>query len=456
MKSIKKALAYNLSKRYPRLKYTILLTLVFSSVLESAFAANHYVRAGASGNGSGADWTNAYTTLPATLVRGDTYIVAGGSYSSYTFDDAVSGTALITIRKASSAAPYQDNLVAGWSSSYETTQASWTGWIFTQSFYTLDGITPGTTKWPTSNLGFKVTATNYPIQIGSARAASNNTFRNVEISTPGSGSDTEQFGVFESDNFASINNTWSYCYFHGNQNAVHAAGGNISNWIFEYTYFDKNWSSSAHHGEQFSIWGASNLVIRYNYFNSYGGTGLIMAGGDGVTESNIQVYGNVLYNLGLNNGTTGATNGAFGTMDSGGSTHLTNWKIYNNTFINGDVRLSIPSGGSTSGWQIANNLFYNATTDTFNGTPSGTYDYNDASVSWGWPTGSHDQVMSANPFVNLTSGDYHLANDTDTWTALPSPYNVDPDGVQRTSSRGAFQFGGLRPGTPTQLTGMVQ
>jgi len=430
---------------------------VFASASTPAFAANHYVRAGASGNGSGADWTNAYTTLPSSLVRGDTYVVAGGSYGGHEFADPVSGTALITIRKASSAAPYSDNLIAGWNSTYETTQASWTSsWVFTQSYYLIDGITPGKSKWPTSNLGFKITDADYPIQIGSVRASSNNTFRNVEITTAGPGPNTEQFGVFESDNFASINNTWSYCYFHGSQNAFHPAGGNISNWIIEYSYFDVNWSSSLHHGEQFSIWGASNLIIRYNYFNGYAGTGLIMAGGDGVTENNIQVYGNVLFNLGLN--PAGEGNGAFGTMDSGGSTHLTNWKIYNNTFVNGDVMTSIPSGGSTSGWQVYNNLFYNATTDMFNGTPSGTYDYNYSSASWNWPAGAHDQVSSANPFVNLASGDYHLANDTDTWTTLPAPYNVDPDGVPRTSSRGAFQFGGggLQPGAPTQLSGVAK
>jgi hypothetical protein len=438
------------------MKYPALCSLVFFSVVPSAFATTHYVKAGATGSGSGTDWTNAYPSLPASLIRGDTYVVAGGSYGAHTFSDPTSGTTLITIRKASSASAYQDNLVAGWNSTFETTQAAWSGgWILTQSYYRLDGITPGT-NWPTSKLGFSVTASNYPIQIGSARAAANLTFRNVEIYTVGPGPDTEQFGVFESDDYASINNTWSYCYFHGSQNAVHAAGGNISNWVFEYSYFDTNWSSSAHHGEQFSVWGASNLIIRYDYFNSYNGTGLIMAGGDGVTENDIQAYGNVMYNLGLNNGTTGPTNGAFGTMDSGGSTNLTNWKIYNNTFVNGDVRLSIPSGGSTSGWQVENNLFYNATTDTFNGLPSGTYDYNYyASGSWGWPSGSHDQASSADLFVNFASGDYHLASDTNAWTTLPSPYDVDPSGTPRSSSRGAFQFGGARPAAPTQLSAVV-
>ncbi len=50
----------------------------------SAAAANKYVRAGAGGTGTGADWTNAYTSLPNPLTRGDTYYIADGSYSGST------------------------------------------------------------------------------------------------------------------------------------------------------------------------------------------------------------------------------------------------------------------------------------------------------------------------------------------------------------------------------------
>src|SRR5215510_16005670 len=35
-----------------------------------------YIRQGATGNGSGSDWTNAITTPPSTLTRGKTYCVA--------------------------------------------------------------------------------------------------------------------------------------------------------------------------------------------------------------------------------------------------------------------------------------------------------------------------------------------------------------------------------------------
>jgi hypothetical protein len=74
-----------------------------------------YVRAGATGTGTGTDWTNAYTTLPTSLVRGCTYYVAAGTYRPQVFNDAASGTTLITIQ-----APTTTNhgTSTGWSSGY--------------------------------------------------------------------------------------------------------------------------------------------------------------------------------------------------------------------------------------------------------------------------------------------------------------------------------------------------
>src|SRR5262245_7797716 len=75
------------------------LTVIVAYV-DRCEAATRYVRAGAAGANTGADWTNAYSVLPATLVRGDVYYLADGSYPGYIFDDASSGTTLITIKKA--------------------------------------------------------------------------------------------------------------------------------------------------------------------------------------------------------------------------------------------------------------------------------------------------------------------------------------------------------------------
>ena len=85
--------------------FLLLLSLLLALALGAgtAEAAQVYcVRAGATGANTGADWNNAYTVLPATLVRGATYYVASGSYGAYTYDDAESGTTVITIKKATS------------------------------------------------------------------------------------------------------------------------------------------------------------------------------------------------------------------------------------------------------------------------------------------------------------------------------------------------------------------
>lgn len=80
-----------------------------------ASADNHYVYSGATGLATGNDWTNAYTALPAALVRGDTYYIADGNYPAYTVDDAISGTLVITIKKVTTS---DHGTNVGWDSSY--------------------------------------------------------------------------------------------------------------------------------------------------------------------------------------------------------------------------------------------------------------------------------------------------------------------------------------------------
>jgi hypothetical protein len=86
-------------RKYPLLLGVLLLVWISVSVGEAS-AANWYVREGAIGSGSGTDWTDAYTSLPPTLNRGDIYYIGDGTYGGYTFDDSESGTTYITIKKA--------------------------------------------------------------------------------------------------------------------------------------------------------------------------------------------------------------------------------------------------------------------------------------------------------------------------------------------------------------------
>lgn len=139
-------------------KYCFLVSFfLMLLVSNTAFAANKYVRDGATGANNGSDWTNAYTSLPAILVRGDTYYIADGSYPSYTVDDAVSGTLYITIRKATNSDHGTD---IGWNVLYGDGQAIFnygaqgSAITISTSYVDFDGVVGGGSDQ--STYGFKL------------------------------------------------------------------------------------------------------------------------------------------------------------------------------------------------------------------------------------------------------------------------------------------------------------
>src|ERR1017187_1020721 len=140
----------------------VLVMLVAVPLLSEA--ANHYVWCGASFNGDGTSLNKpagtsqpgAYKDLPGSLARGDTYFVAGDptcSYAPHTFNEAESGTSVISIVKVTSA----QSVIAGYTSAMAANPARWMiatkaspelgsfpEWPICQGFYTFDGITGST------------------------------------------------------------------------------------------------------------------------------------------------------------------------------------------------------------------------------------------------------------------------------------------------------------------------
>ena len=93
-----------------------------------------------------------------------------------------------------------------------------------------------------------------------------------------------------------------------------------------------------------------------------------------------------------------------------------------------------------TGNDAENNIVYNQTATI--GAGVGTHDYNSYFSDSNVPSEPNGQTSNSNPFVNTGAGDYHLTIDTAPWNSsgMPAGDNVDPDGITRTSSRGAFEF----------------
>jgi hypothetical protein len=88
---------------------------VQGSVITSTSSTLRFVRQGATGTGTGADWESALPSLPASLMRGLTYYIADGAYAAYTVNSAPSGTDSIRIKKATASDHGSDT---GWLASY--------------------------------------------------------------------------------------------------------------------------------------------------------------------------------------------------------------------------------------------------------------------------------------------------------------------------------------------------
>lgn len=441
--------------------FIILALFILSVIPGLADAAVHYVRAGASGNGS--DWSNAMGNLPATLVRGDTYYIAAGSYGSQTFNDALAGATYIYIKKATAA---DHGTATGWNSTYAGT-ATFSNLKFSKGYYDIDGkVGGGPGSW-TSGHGFKITSAASGtgklitvdnvtgIRIRHAEIYFNNL---VGASTTTASGDLIYAVAGGNDILV------QYCWLHDSARTIFypIKWNNIT---FEYNRMERNgvnWSSG-NHSEIFSSRQVSNVTVRYNHILDWKSTGGLMFGGvvSSVAKSisqNLYIYGNV-FEWTKNWGNT-ANNGAIGSW-SHSWMGIQTARIYNNTFVNitdsnpSDAASIFPIGNLTD-VIVQNNLFYNANPRAI----KGSHNYNWFNSDSHGETGA--QVSTSNPFMNYSGKDYRLAAPTQNVNALASPFNMDMFGAARGKDgiwdRGAYEFGAATttvkpvPAVPTSLT----
>jgi len=468
--------------------------LVFLLAL-SAFAADHYVLAGATGAGTGADWTNAYTALPATLTRGDTYYIGTGTYSgAQTLDDAASGTTVTTIMGATVAS---HGTSTGWSDAFSVcaTQAQFPGgWDISTGYWTVDGACGGGSANNGSATGYGFRRRSDAAGGGAVgfrfSAVSGITVAHYEIdgvdccsiAADAAGSD----GMI-CTGACNVNATFSRLYIHDIKRAPLLMGGNIT---LEYSYIARNRSTTAQHAEGWSYRGGT-AIIRWNIWEDIRGTGqFVQLYGTG---TNHEVYGNVFRVV---QGTCGGCNNeAHPVVDNTGQGTIAGLKFYHNTVYGLGGNAGAASINGSTGYDIKNNLWYGSTYGAAGLTDGATASYN---IAWGtylfsgpatngvtayntnyicgaganclsvvgnnnMPPDAAATFISApanlHPRSNTVTGGVYCNPCSLVGTDLGAPYNVDMDGKTRIAGGatiGAYQFGQattLRNGT---FTGQIK
>jgi hypothetical protein len=429
----------------------------------AAFGASHYVRPGATGNGSGNDWGNAYPNLPATLVRGDTYYLAGGTYGKYTFDDAPNGTKTISILRATDD---DHGTNTGWQSGYATGMALFSHWDIFTDYYVIDGRQRNSDwyRGQISAYGIRVQGTS-PVRLdnGFGQGSNNLTFRYIDFI--GGGRDTGAnddviYGLTGNSNL-----TFQYCALHDSDRTIFLMRGNWQNLVIDHSFIARNTSTPAVHGELMSMTDSSNVTISNNVLEDIEGTAFF-AGVNGGTMTNWKIFGNVAQHTaayisgkgrkpGHDNGVSGFV---FIGIGQGYYGVGNNFQVYNNTFYDVQGLWSGVVIQMGSGNDVRNNIWYASvrTNNSYSGTISYNWYYN--TIQDG-DTSSTKVVCTKNCdiFVNPNGNDFHLKKSLTAGYKLTAPVTVDTDGVTRgingTWDRGAYQFAGttLSPGRPQGL-----
>jgi hypothetical protein len=418
----------------------IFLLLLISVPID---AANHYIRQGASGSANGSDWTNAWTDLPSTFTRGDTYYVADGTYGGHTFSTAASGTQYITIKKATAD---EHGTSTGWNSAYgdgqalfTTDPAAYTGvFNISSDYWQIDGVTRNESAWNDStSYGFHIkVATGTAFEISTIWFKNGCDYVTVQYcNIEHAGMRTNKRHDALQCNESEVDGGFSYLtiarnYVH-NTNRCFVLFNRTHYITFEYNemaYMDDN-SDPYIHREAWMSLRSDNWVVRYNIVHDlYGRTSPIgnMPTGIFVTLDSVQnnywIYGNVFYNCWTSNGVV--------TNSTGDTTN--NSLVYNNTFVNISGYCSGINADMGTGNIARNNVWYNCPrapvwTHVGSGTTTYSHNYNAAPNNL---LEANDVLITSNPFVAGTYKPHSSSQLLDMAdTSVSSTYRTDRDGT---------------------------
>jgi hypothetical protein len=418
-----------------------------------ANAANKFVRPDATGRNDGSDWSNAYTALPSSLARGDTYYLADGNYGSRTFADANSGTAVITVKKATDA---DHGIDGGWSSSYGDGQAVFSEWYIYTDYYVFDGQRRNANwaKGDLSQYGIRISASRGPtirLDNGSGTGGDNLTFRYIDAEAGGRDTGYGDHVIYGLTGNSNV--TFEYCALHDSSGVIFQMRGNWRNLKVDHCYMARNSSTPGAHGELLSMTDSDTVTWSNNIMEDIEGTGFIVGINGGVAQ-NWRIFGNVFVHSAAYAADTGRKPGhnwgvagiVFIANDSSNNNTGNNILVYNNTIVNVQGTWSGVVIQRGSGNEVRNNIWYSSTRTNNSGAEiSNNWYFN--TIQDGDASATKAICSSAcDIFSSISGKDFRLKSALGGAMALSAPYNVDTTGAVRGSDgvwdRGAYEFGG--------------
>jgi hypothetical protein len=425
-------------------------------VLGQATAGVHYVRQGATGTATGADWTNAWPTLPGALTRGDTYYIADGLYAGYVFDDAESGSLTITIKKATA---LDHGTSAGWQTSFGDGRAEFDGWEVHTGRYVFDGQHRDA-DWETGAVdayGLRVAVTGgkaIRLDDGNGNGADDLVFRYIDVQ--GGGRDTGDSGSDVIYGLTGNSNiTFQYCALHDSNRTILLMRGNWQNLTVDHCYLARNASSPAVHGEIVSTTDSQDVTFANNIIEDPEGTAVWAFINDGLA-TNWRIFGNAILHS-PSYAREGISGVIFCANDASNANTCNDFTIVNNTLwgIEGLWSGFIIQAGS--GHVVQNNLWYNSvrTANGFDGVLSHNWYF---ATTQDGDTSPSKVVCTTNcdVFIDGPGRDFRLRVAIDPGATLSGPFQLDPDGKVRGGDagwdRGAYEYA---PGSPRAYLPLV-
>lgn len=451
----------------------------------AAEAADRYVTPAGAGAKTGSDWSDACdgftgTCNPTGLARGDTYFVADGDYrgdGNLIFSTSISGTLVITIRKATAASHGSE---IGWSDPMGDGQAVFRSWTVTTSHWLFTGVNRDESNWrDVSAYGFRVDNSTIDgkhnplgsVNIGAGSCVSSITVQYVDVVGSGKRGATD-------DGFRIVG------YYDGScrsnnilvaRNAIHDGGEGdsvtaraVNNLTVEYNWMARN-SPVTSHAQGADIMSASIVHWRYNVLEDIAGTSYFATPdqSSGLTpSSDYHIYGNVFMRR---EGSTWPCSAYVIGLINTRTEHTGAFYVYNNTIVRMNAGGCFGNEGATlfvhpearvagATIRVYNNLTWNSTgfnAQLIGGQTRTDWSHNAYFAMLGTMSDSDPASVTgiADPFVNSANNDFRLRQPQASGMSLPAPFNFDLLGIQRgidaTWERGAFEITG--PRGPTNL-----